>query len=601
MSLLNRFKKCCALLLLIAFLLSSTMACGKPAAPPLVELPASEAPISSPEPEGDNLPPSYIRFSDEEMDLSVRNATGANGVVTSASPLSSKVGLTILERGGNAVDAAVAVAIALGMVEPNASGLGGDGYMLVYEAASGKTTFLDYKGAAPAAFTLDYYKTLGTADRHKGPAVLVPGAVAGLYKANELFGTMSFAELIQPTIDYATYGIPVTQHMADVYMDSYTLLNGFPETARIYLHDGFPYLQGETYANPDFAQTLKLIAEQGPDAFYKGEIAEDLVRSVKDAGGVLTMEDMANYQVSIRPVISTTYRGYKVVTTSPESGGIGVLEALNIAELYDVAAMGHNSADSLHMWAEIFKIMQSDRRAYVGDPDFTDVRPALGLAKKAYASKRAKDIDMTTAALGALPGTPASANYDSEGQHTTHVSIIDKDGNMVAMTNTLSTYFGSTVTVYDRGFILNNLSFNFSLASPNGRNAPEPNKKVRSSISPLLIFSPEGKPFATIGTPGAGRIPTTMSQIVSNLVDFHMDVQDAINQPRIFQDSDGALSVEGGISEDVLKELQRRGHILELHTAHDMFFGGVQGVLRLPDNTMEGGADPRRDGKALAY
>jgi len=547
----------------------------------------------------ESLPDSYIRLTPEELSLTVRNASGRQGVVSTASPLSSKIGLEILKRGGNAVDAAVAIAVALSVIEPNASGLGGDGYMMVYDAATRKSVFIDYKATAPAAFTLSYYKSLKSPDQYTGNGVLVPGTIAGLYKANELYGSMPFGELLQPAIDYAEYGIPVTQHMADVYVDNYDLINNYPETARIFLKDGFPYAEGEIYKNPDFAQTLKLIAKDGPDAFYKGKIAEDIVSSVREVGGVMTMQDMANYSVSIREPVSTTYRGYNIVTCSPESCGVAILEALNMAETFDVSAMGHNSADALHMWAEIFKMTGIDRRTFIGDPDFYDVSPALALASKSYARNRVKQIDMTEAALGGIAGKPE--RYDTDGKHTTHASIIDKNGNMVAMTNTLSDYFGSTVTVKGRGFVLNNLSFNFSTVSYSACNFPQPNKKVRSTKSPTFIFKPDGTPYATIGTPGAGRIVTTIPQLISNLIDFNMNIQDAINQPRVFQDRDGALFVEKGINPSTLRELENRGHIIRVRQELDMYFGGAQGGLILTDGSLEGGADPRRDGKSLAY
>lgn len=600
---LNRLATSSLLSLLLALMMvlsllsgcSGQQAQSLPAADSGTEVSQQEGAASSQE-EPFQYPEGYITLSEEELDLSVRDAKGTGGVVTCANPYASKVGLETLKRGGNAVDAAVAVAYALGVVEPNASGIGGDGFMLVYDASTGKTTFLDYKGEAPAALTAEELASHDRTDRYTGKTALIPGMVAGMSKANELFGTMSLKELLQPVIDYAEYGIVVTPRMAQVYMDSYEILNFHEESARVFLNDGFPYMEGELCKNPDIAQTLRLIAEKGPEVFYTGEIAKDLVESVQEAGGFMTMEDVAAYRVAVREPVSTTYRDYTVVTASPSSGGVIVLESLNMAEHFDIASMGHNTAETIHIWSEIFKRSLADRSPYIGDPDYVDATPALNLALKSYAKDRVREVDKNHVSLGALKGQPAGY----EGQHTTHVSIIDKDGNMVAMTNTLSEYFGCTVTVKGRGFVLNNLASNFS-PTTGAINAPAPNKKVRSTISPLFLIDPNGNPVATMGTPGASRILTTMAQLVSNVVDFGMDMQTAINQPRIYQNYDGELQIEGGIDITVVNALEVQGHIVNYRGKNDAFFGGAHGVMILPDGTYHGGADPRRDGKALAY
>ncbi|HHY52459.1 MAG TPA: gamma-glutamyltransferase, partial [Clostridiales bacterium] len=575
-----------SLLLALAITLSGCTWRQNQAVPVAVDAPveSSQAPAGdvpdSPEEPAPEYPEGYITLTEEELDLSVRDAKGTGGVVSSANPYASKVGVEILKKGGNAVDAAIAVAYVLGMVEPNASGIGGDGFMLVYEADTGKTTFLDYKGAAPAKLTAAELASHVQMDRFTGKTVLVPGMVAGMAKAHEMFGTLPMQELLQPAIDYAQYGIVVTPRMAQVYMDSYEILNFHKESARIFLNDGFPYVVGDIFKNPDYAQTLRLIVEQGPDVFYTGEIARDLVESVQEADGFLTMEDMAAYRVSVREPVSTTYRGYTVVTAPPSSGGVIVLESLNMAEHFDMQALGHNTPESIHVWSEIFKRSLADRSPYIGDPDFVDPTLALNLTLKSYARDRVKEIDMDTVSLGALKGQPAGY----EGQHTTHVSIIDRYGNMVAMTNTLSEYFGCTVTVKGRGFVLNNLASNFS-STATAINAPAPNKKVRSTISPIFLFDLHGKPIATMGTPGASRIITTMSQLVSNIVDFHMDIQTAINQPRIYQNYDGPLKIEGGIDISVVNALERKGHIVEYYGKNDAYFGGAHAVMILPDGT----------------
>jgi gamma-glutamyltranspeptidase/glutathione hydrolase len=532
-----------------------------------------------------------------EMDLSVREAFGANGMVATASPVASKIGLSVLQKGGNAVDAAVAVAYGLGMAEPNASGVGGDGFMLVYDAKTKKTTFIDYKCECPAALTLELYKSLSSAQaKRTGISALVPGFVAGMEKANELFGTMSMEELIQPTIDFAEQGIEVTPFMATTYLDNYETLMLYPETSRIFLNDGFPYMNGEIFRNQDYADTLKLIVRDGAAGFYRGEIAQSIVDALAAEGGVMTLEDLANFTVRVTEPITTTYRGYTIMSCAPGSGGTAVLESLNMAENYDVQSMGHNSTELLHLWAEIFKLATVDRYSYVGDPLFADTDRMAALLNKGYAAERIKKISADRV-LGKVTKGDVT---DYEGADTTHVSIIDKDGNMVAMTNTVSDFFGCAITVQGRGFFMNNQTANLSKSYL--VNQPAPGRKVRSSISPTFIFDAKGNPIATLGSPGAARIVTAVTQIVSNIVDFGMDIQTAINQPRIHQANTGNLYVEGHMDPDVIKGLKKIGHGVTVKGEMDFYFGGVQGVSRDPvTGLLHGAADPRRDGKALGY
>ncbi len=608
----NITKRLLPLLLALAMLISAVGCASAPASSPEpAPMPAasSEQPASSPQPEPvpeakpepapePVVDDGRIPITDADLDLTVRNAEGKNGMVSSASPIASKVGAAILERGGNAVDAAVAVAYTLGLVEPNASGLGGDGYMLVYEADSGKTTFLDYKGEAPADFTLDFLSKYRYTDsyKRKGFSALVPGMVAGMEKANEMFGTMTMAELIQPAIDYAEKGVPVTPFIASVYSDYYNHLLENEEASRVFLNDGFTYMQGETFTNPDYAKTLRLIAEGGKDAFYTGPVAEAIVSSLAEYEGIMTVEDIERFRVAVREPVSTTYRGHKIVSGAPGSGGAAVIEALNMAEHFDVAATGHNTPETLHMWSEILKLSAADRYHYIGDPDFSDPTGMYAITGKAFAAERVKKVDM-----GRVLGKPTWQDYkDIESSHTTHVSIIDQWGNMVAMTNTIGDLFGNGVVVKDHGFFMNNGSFNFSTAYK--ANYPAPGKKVRSSICPSLIFNPDGTPLATLGTPGGSRIPGTVTQIISNIIDFGMTMQDAIDSPRIYQNYNDGLYIEGHMAPETVYEMKLRGHNVIERGKYDYFFGGVQGVKIDNDTGMlNGAADPRRDGKAFGY
>lgn len=574
-------------------------------APPQVSEPSSSVPAAgasssaAPQPAAvTQAPDGTISLTAEEMDLSRRDATAKNGMVATASPLASKVGVEILQKGGNAVDAAVAVAYALGLVEPNASGVGGDGYMLVYDAKTKKSSFIDYKCEVPAALTLDLYKTLDSETYSRtGLGALVPGFVAGMEKANELFGTMTMAELIQPAIDFAEKGVVVTPFMAQTYMDNFRILNLYPETQKTFLNGGLPYTEGEIFTNPNYGKTLRIIARQGSAGFYKGPVAKAIVDSLGQYKGIMTLDDLANFKVAVREPLSADYRGYTIVTSPPGAAGAFVLESLNMAENYDIAKMGANSVNTLHLWAEIFKLATVDRYKYIGDPAFSSIAPMKALTSQAYADSRVKLVDMNGILGRVTAGDPTGVD---EGAHTTHVSIIDKNGNMVSMTNTVSEFFGCGITAADYGFFLNNQTFNLSKTYQ--ANQPHAGQKVRSSICPTFIFDPQGRPLAAVGSPGAGRIPTTMTQIVSNIVDFKMDIQEAADQPRIYQGNMTPLSVEGHMDPAVIEGLKKKGHAVSVLGPLDFFFGGVQGVaVDLTTGMLRGAADPRRDGKALGY
>lgn len=603
-------------LLLALAMVASMVGCGssapaaQPAAPSAPAASSEPAPAPAPAPEPAPVPEpapapepvddGTIKLSAEEMDLSVRDAKSSKGMVTSASPIASKVGLTILEKGGNAVDAAVAVAYALGMVEPNASGIGGDGYMMVYDAATGKSTFLDYKGEAAAGYTLDFHVSHKEKDgakfAHSGYSANVPGVVAGMEKANELFGTMTMAELIQPAIDFAEKGVPITSFMASAYGDYIDLIKSNPETAKVFTNDGFPWMTGETFTNPEYAAVLKRIAAEGKDAFYTGEVAQSIVDTLAKYGGVMTLEDLARFRVAVREPITTNYRGYKVVAGAPSSGGIAVVEALNMAEHFNINAMGHNTPEALHTWAEIFKLSSVDRYHYLGDPDYTDPTGMYAIATKDFAAERVKAVKPDR-----VLGKTTWLDYNEiEGAHTTHVSIVDQWGNMVAMTNTIGDFFGNGIVIEGCGFLTNNGAKNFSTAYK--ANYPRPGQKVRSSIAPVLLFNPDGTPLATLGTPGGARIPSTVTQIVSNIIDFGMDMQEAINAARIYQNYNDGLYIEGHMDPQTVYEMKLRGHYVIERGKNDFFFGGVQGVkIDKATGELHGGADPRRDGKALGF
>lgn len=536
-----------------------------------------------------------------------RDARGMNGMVASAHPLASQVGVDILKAGGNAIDAAVAVGFALGVVEPNASGIGGGGFMLIWLAESGRSVYIDFReqattGATADMYTLDEDGKIKANDQGFNPAVIggrsvaVPGEVAGLLLAQEEFGSMSRKQLMQPAIDHAEQGVPVSNVLAGMISDNYDVLLTYPASAAIYLSDDFPKSVGEKVSNTDLAKTLRLVAEKGREGFYAGPVAESIVKAVQGDGGTMTLEDLAGYNVSYRVPITGSYRGYDLISSPPPSaGGTHVIELLNIMENFDVAGMGLGSAESLHAWAEAMKLAYGDRAAFMGDPDYVEV-PYRELAGKAYAGKRYARIDMNHAAEEFPVDDPLSSDSGS----TTHFSVVDAAGNMVACTKTINHFFGSGITAPGTGVLLNDQMDDFD-KRPGRQNSIETGKKPLSNMSPTLLLK-DGKPFATLGTPGGMRIISTMGLLISNLVDHGMDIQSAIEAPRINNYEDGALKLESRIPEDVREALVQKGHELQVKKDFDLYFGGAQGIVIDPESgELHGGADPRRDGKAAGF
>jgi len=532
---------------------------------------------------------------------------GARGMVASAHPLASEVGVDILKAGGTAVDAAVAVGFALGVVEPNASGIGGGGLMLIRFADSGEVVFIDSREKAPAAATPDMFeldengRVIPDARGFSpvavgGKSIAVPGEVAGLLTALDNYGTMSREQVIQPAIDRATKGLPVSDVLAAMIVDHYDVISAFPASDAIYLNDGFPKEAGDTVANTDLANTLGMIAQQGRDAFYLGPVAESIVAAVQADGGLITLEDLASYDVSFRQPVTGSYRGYQIISASPpSSGGTHVIELLNIMENFNLRKMGFNTPESIHAWTEAMKLVYADRAKYMGDTDFTEV-PLAGLTSKQYARRQFERIDMDKVMKQADAGDP----WPSESGSTTHFSVVDDKGNLVAYTKTINHFFASGVTAPGTGVLLNDQMDDFD-KRPGQANSITGGKKPLSSMSPTLILK-DGKPFATIGTPGGKRIITTMALLISNLVDFDMGIQTAINAPRFNNYENGPLKIEARIPQDVREALVEKGHKLQLKKDFDLYFGGAQGILIDQENgALRGGADPRRDGKAIGY
>jgi gamma-glutamyltranspeptidase/glutathione hydrolase len=536
-----------------------------------------------------------------------RSASGVHGMVAAAHPLASQVGVDILKAGGNAIDAAVAVGFALGVVEPNASGLGGGGMMLIWLAEENKAVFLDFRGRAPAAATGDMFE-LDERGKVKpdargfnpvvvgGKASAVPGETAGLLLALAEFGTMSREQIIQPAIDHVERGVPVSKVLAAMITSNYDRLATFPASAEIYLDDGFPKEIGDTINNQDLAHTLSLIVEQGRDGFYLGPVAQSIADAIQADGGLMTLEDLANYQVSYREPVTGNYRGYDIISAPPpSSGGTHVVELLNIMENFDLEEMGLNSAESIHAWTEAMKMMYADRAKYMADSDFVDI-PLKGLASKQYAHSQFERIDMNRAEQRYTAGDP----WPVEGGSTTHFSVVDSMGNMVACTKSINHFFASGITAPGTGVMMNDMMDDFD-KRPGQINSIAPGKKPISSMSPIVLLR-DGRPLASLGSPGGKRIITTMALLISNLIDFDMAIQPAIEAPRFNNYETGPLKIESRIPEDVRAVLEQKGHELSIKKDFDLYFGGAQGVV-IDEKTgvMHGGGDPRRDGKAIGY
>lgn len=524
------------------------------------------------------------------------------GMVASVDALATRVGVDILRQGGNAVDAAVAVGYALAVTHPQAGNLGGGGFMMI-RTASGRTTAIDFREMAPVNASRNMFlDAQGNADSKKSLtshlASGVPGTVAGLALANREYGTLPLSRLIEPAIKLAADGIEVNQALADdlnVYGKE-VLLTHANSKAIFYKQDGTPWQKGEKLVQRNLAHSLTLIARQGPDAFYKGEIADEIDKEMATHGGLIRKADLANYKAVERKPISGTYRGYEVFSMPPpSSGGIHIVQILNILENFDLAKMGFGSADAIQVMAEAEKYAYADRSEYLGDPDFVKV-PWQALTSKAYAKTLAQNIDVNKARPSSEIKPGNLAPYESD--QTTHFSVVDKQGNAVAVTYTLNTYFGSGIVAGNSGILMNNEMDDFSAkpGTPNvygliggEANAVAPYKRPLSSMSPTIVAK-EGKTWLVTGSPGGSRIITTVLQMVVNSIDFGMNVAEATNAPRFHhQWLPDQLRVEKGFSPDTLKLLEAKGQHVKVLPA----MGSTQSIMIGPDGTLYGASDPR--------
>ena len=522
-------------------------------------------------------------------------------MVVSQNEHATEAGYEVLRSGGNAVDAAVAVGFALAVTLPRAGNLGGGGFVLIYDKNKDKVSSIDYRSAAPKSATSDLFLKDGDVVRFGHLVNAVPGSVAGLLKAHEDFGSLPLSDLLKPAIRLARDGFEVTYDLNFVLDWAKESMHvNQASRNKFYGSSEDPIAVKSTLKQPKLAKTLFMISKKGRDIFYKGEIANWISEESLSNGGLITLDDMASYEAKYRIPIETNYRGFKIISMPPAaSGGLVLLQTLNILENFNIKDFGHNSAQTIHILSEAMQRAYADRAEYHGDPDFYKV-PIKSLLNKRYSSDLSKSIHEERTPDGVIFEGDLT-KYD-ESPDTTHFSIIDSEGNAVSNTYTLGSSFGSGVTIEKGGFLMNNQMRNFShfYGQENAEygtseaNKLEPGKRMISTQTPTLVFKPTGELMMILGSPGGGRIPNIITQVNSNVIDHEMSFTEAVMAPRINQRLEGRLQLETGFSPDTINLLKQRGHKPETSTT----MGSVQAIFIEQDNVY-GVADTRRPG-ALA-
>jgi gamma-glutamyltranspeptidase/glutathione hydrolase len=555
----------------------------------------------------------------------LRPTHAPHAIVTSVHELASRAGVEMLQSGGNAVDAAVATGFALAVVHPQAGNLGGGGFLLLRNA-TGETHFIDFREKAPAAATENMYlDAQGNVlpDSNKDSSVVgyrsvgVPGSVAGLVYAEKKYGKLSLEKVIAPAVKLARDGFPLAyEDTQDLKKDEY--LAQFPESKRIFQRDGNYYQPGELFKQPELARTLERIAKN-PDDFYHGALARELAAAIHKGGGLVTAADLAAYEVKEREPIRGSYRGYDIISAPPpSSGGVGLVEILNILEGFDLVKFGNRSADAIHLEAEAFRRAFYDRAEFMGDPDFAKV-PVAQLIDKKYAAAWRDSIDINHASLSKDLKRPSFSELERvaqsrstalairEPENTTHYSVVDAEGNAVSVTTTLNDSFGSRVTAEGLGFLLNDEMDDFAAKQgvPNAygliqgpANAIGPGKRPLSAMTPAIVLK-DGKLFLVLGSPGGPTIITTVANVLIGVVDFSLDIAEAVNAARFHhQWLPDEILVEDRLSPDTMKVLGSKGHKLKV----EHFWGDGECIMVDPKTgELLGASDGRNNGKAVGY
>jgi gamma-glutamyltranspeptidase/glutathione hydrolase len=548
-------------------------------------------------------------------------ATGTGGAVATISEKASESALAILNKGGNAIDAAVAAAATLGVTDPFSCGIGGGGFMVIYLAKDKRVITIDHRETAPASFTpaaflqngkeIDFETAVAS-----GAAVGVPGTVRGWHEALERYGTMNFKQVLAPAIDVATKGFTVSEIFSQLTRENERKFQQFGSTSALYLRGGKAVTPGTMLRNPDMAKAYREIATRGQRAFYEGPMARAIVDAVNKppvaAGanvraGKMTLADLANYEARIRQPVASTYRGYTLYGMPlPSSGGVTVAEALNILEGYDLKSMPRANAE--HLYLEASRLAFADRNAYLADPEYIDA-PVAGLLSKEFAAERRTRINPQRAAQNVAAGDPYGFQEDQsiplrpeppmlqkENAHTTHFTVSDKEGNVVSYTFTIESWGGSGIVVPGYGFLLNNEMTDFDFSGPRP-NVPEAGKRPRSSMAPTIALK-NGKPAFTIGSPGGATIITTVLQTIVNYVDFGMPMDAAINAPRLSERNGATTSVEPGFAGSAqARGLEAFGHKWE---APPEEIGAANAIVFNPDGTVTAVSEGRRHGVGSA-
>ena len=548
---------------------------------------AAEAPA-----QGKILPAASLpRATDEAFARPM--VSGRHGMVTSLNPLASSAGLLILMKGGNAFDAAVAASIAVTVVDPKNSTIGGQGFATVYVAKDRQVRALNFYGKAPLAATIELLKDKPYKTGYL--AAPVPAVLKGCEALHRAHGKLTWKEVLQPAIDLAENGFVLTGDFTEVLNRHHARLN-FPSSKAVFFPDGKTPRPGEVFKQPDLARTLRRIADEGADVFYKGEIARKIADFYQQNGGILSYEDLAGYEAKWVEPISTEYRGYTIFTQPPTSSGVAMLLQFNLLAGYDLKKFQHNSAEYLHLIGEVQRVAIADRNTYVADPEFVPV-PLARLLSPEYAAERRKliSLDKTMPAKAAAPaGLPEKGN-------TTHLTVVDEEGNMVSMTQTLGSWFGNGVVAADTGVLFSN-QLRHLHTDPASPSRLGPGRQPRSNQAPMIVLK-DGQPVMALGTPGNDGIWQRLVQVVVNMVDFGMDVQHAVAAPRMIYggyqetgtDLPPVFAAEDKLPEATLETLRTKyGYQLKLIPSDE---GSVNGVVRDPaTGFLLGGADPRRWG-----
>jgi gamma-glutamyltranspeptidase / glutathione hydrolase len=518
------------------------------------------------------------------------------GIVAAESPLAAQAGATILAHGGNAIDAIVTTNAVMGVVEPMMNGMGGDLFAIVYDAKTQKLYGLNASGWSPAKLSIEFLKSKGLERMppYGVDSVTVPGVVDGWSKLLARFGTKKFSDLLAPAIDYAREGFPVPEWDAEYWHAAEPFLRKDSNLSATYLIDGHSPQVGEVFRNPDLARSLELVANGGRDAYYKGEIASKIVALSQKLGGTMTAQDLADYSSEWVQPISTTYHGWTVYELPPNGQGIAALMMLNIMEQFPLAQYGHNSADALQVMIEAKKLAYADLRRYVGDPRFSHI-PVEGMLAKSYAAQRAKLIDMRKANCDVAPGEPGLP----PGGDTTYLTAVDAQGNMVSLIQSNYEEFGSRLVADGTGFVLQDRGALFTL-DPSSPDALAGHKRPLHTIIPG--FMERGEDRIAFGIMGGFNQAQAHAQFVSDVVDFGMNIQAALESPRFtkmtFHGCD--VNVEDRIAEGVRNALAARGHQIELRGDYSAVMGGGQAVRRdFAKGVNYGASDPRKDGEAI--